>query len=153
ISTGQLPTFSVNSINDINRTNIMVGDFDGQPFIFDLATDTFTTYDAPHGNAATLTSISDNGIAVGYDDTAFQVREAIICHRDLSEQPLFLKDVLSDLGITIDTPDGMMGTAYKISSNGNYVVGWVNGPPPFAEGWIAYLDDMIVLGTQQFLQN
>lgn len=153
IPTGQLPTFSVNSINDINSSNIMVGDFDGQPFIYDPATDTFTTYDAPQGNTATFTSISDTGIAVGYEDTAFQVREAIIFHPDLGEQPLFLKDVLSDLGVTIDTPDGMMGTAYKISSDGNYVVGWVNGPPPFAEGWIVNLDDKIILGTQDIAQN
>jgi hypothetical protein len=153
IPTGQLPTFSVNAINDINSSNIMVGDFDGQPFIYDPATDTFTSYDAPLGNTATFTSISDNGIAIGYEDTAFQVREAIIYHPDLGEQPVFLKDVLSDLGVTIDTLDGMMGTAYKISSNGNYVVGWVNGPPPFAEGWIVNLDDMIILGTQDVSQN
>src|SRR5690606_31872147 len=106
--TGQLPTFSVNAINDIDSSNIMVGDFDGQPFIYDPATDTFTSYDAPLGNTATFTSISDNGIAIGYEDTAFQVREAIIYHPDLGEQPVFLKDVLSDLGVTIDTPDGMM---------------------------------------------
>ena len=46
----------------------------------------------------------------------------------------------------------MLGTAYKISDNGNYVAGWVNGPPVFAEGWMAYLDDSI-LGTQNVLQN
>lgn len=153
IPDGQLPTFGVNAINDINGSNIMVGDFDGQPFIYDLATETFTTYDTPQGNSGTFTSISDNGIAIGYEDTAFQVREAIIYHPDLGEQPVFLKDVLSDLGVTIDTPDGMMGTALKISSNGNYVVGWVNGPPMFAEGWIVYLDDMIILGTQDVSQN
>ena len=153
IPVGQLPSFSTNAVNDINNSNIMVGDFDGQPFIYDPATDTFTTYDAPQGNSATFTSISDNGIAVGYENTAFQVREAIIYHPDLAEQPLFLKEVLSNLGVTISTPDGLMGTAYKISSNGNYIVGWVNGPPPFAEGWIVYLDDMIILGTQDIAEN
>src|SRR5690606_4729678 len=88
------------------------------------------------------------GIAIGYDDVAFQVREAIIYHPNLGNQPVYLKDVLSDLGVTIDTPDGMMGTAIAVSPNGNYVVGWVNGPPMFAEGWIVNLDDMI-LGTAQ----
>ncbi len=153
IPNGQLPTFGVNAVNDINSSNIMVGDFDGQPFIYDLATDTFTTYDAPQGNSATFTSISDNGIAVGYEDTAFQVREAIIYHPSLGSQPVFLKDVLSNLGVTIDTPDGMMGTAIAVSPNGNYVVGWVNGPPPFAEGWIVNLDDMIILGVPSISQN
>lgn len=153
IPSGQLPVFNTNAINDINSANIMVGDFDGHPFIYDLATDTFTTYDAPQGNSATFGSISNNGIAIGYEEVGFQVREAIIYHPDLGEQPVYLKDVLSDLGVTINTPDGMMGTAYKISDNGNYVVGWVNGPPMFAEGWIVNLDDMIVLGTPQVSQS
>ena len=146
IPDGQSPTIQVNAINDINSSNIMVGDFDGKPFIFDLATETFTTFAAPSGNSATFTSISDNGIAVGYDDVDFQVREAIIYHPNLGSQPVYLKDVLSDLGVTIDTPDGKMGTAIAISPNGNYVVGWVNGPPMYAEGWIVNLDDLI-LGT------
>ena len=150
IPEGQLPTVStINAISDININNLMVGDFDGQPFIFDLATETFNTFEAPQGNSATFTSISDNGIAVGYENTDFQVREAIIYHPSLNEQPLFLKDVLADLGVTIDTPDGMMGTAIAVSSNGNYVVGWVNGPPMFAEGWIVNLDDML-LGSHNF---
>ena len=152
IPDGQLPTFQVNAINDINSSNTMVGDFDGQPFIFDLATETFTTFAPPSGNSATFTSISDNGIAVGYDDVDFEVREAIIYHPNLGSQPVYLKDVLTDLGVTIDTPDGMMGTAIAVSPNGNYVVGWVNGPPMFAEGWIVNLDDMI-LGTAAFSQN
>lgn len=152
IPDGQLPQFNTNTIGDINSSNVMVGDFDGQPFIYDMGTETFTLYDAPQGNSATFTSISDNGIVVGYEDVQFQVREAIIYHPDLGEQPLYLKDVLSDLGVTINTADGMLGTAYKISDNGNYVAGWVNGPPVFAEGWMAYLDDSI-LGTQNVLQN
>ena len=152
IPEGQLPVFNTNAISDINGNNIMVGDFDGQPFIYDLATETFTTFTTPQGNSGTFTSISDNGIAIGYEDTQFQEREAIIYHPDLGAQPVYLKDVLSNLGVTIDTPDGMMGTAYKISSDGNYVVGWVNGPPMFAEGWIVNLDNML-LGTQTVSQN
>lgn len=147
------PSSTYGEVADMNDNGVLVGSFDGKPFIYDTVTETFTTFDAPQGNSATFTSISDNGIAIGYEDVDFQVREAIIYHPDLGEQPLFLKDVLSDLGVTIDTPDGKMGTAYKISSNGNYVVGWVNGPPIFAEGWIAYLDDMIVLGTQDVSKN
>lgn len=153
IPDGQLPTIGVNTIADINSSNVMVGDFDGQPFIYDMSTETFTLYDAPQGNSATFTSISDNGIVVGYEDVQFQVREAIIYHPDLGAQPVYLKDVLSNLGVTIDTNDGRLGTAYKISDNGNYVAGWVNGPPIFAQGWMAYLDDMIILGTQEVSQN
>lgn len=152
IPNGQLPTFISNAVSDINSSNEMVGDFDGHPFIYDLTTDTFTTFDAPQGNSATFTSISDNGIAVGYEDVDFQVREAIIYHPDLGTQPLFLKDVLSDLGVTIGTVDGMLGTAYKISDNGNYVAGWVNGSPMFAEGWMVYLDNL-ALGTNNVSQN
>jgi hypothetical protein len=152
IPDGQLPTFTTNTVADINSSNVMVGDFDGQPFIYDANTATFTTFDTPEGNNGTFTSISDNGIVVGYEDVDFQVREAIIYHPDLGTQPLFLKDVLSDLGVTIDTNDGRLGTAYKISDNGNYVAGWVNGPPMFAEGWMVYLDDLI-LGTNNVSQN
>src|SRR5690606_1480124 len=152
IPDGQLPVLNTNAINHINSSNIMAGNFDGQPFIFDPATDTLTTYIAPQRNSATFTSISDNGIAICYEDTQFQVREAINYHPDLGEQPVYLKDVRSDLGVTIDTPDGMMGTAISVSSNGNYVVGWVNGPPMFAEGWIVYLDNLL-LGIQHLSQN
>ena len=40
----------------------------------------------------------------------------------------------------------------QMAPNGNYVVGWVNEPPMFAEGWIVNLDDLI-LGTAAFSQN
>ncbi len=153
VSDGELPELNVNAINAINESNIMVGDFDGKPFFYDLSTETFTTFNSPEGNTATFTSISENGISIGYEDVAFQVREAIIYHPVLGDQPVYLKDVLEDLGVTISTLDGRMGTAYKISPNGNYVVGWVNGPPPFAEGWMVNLDDMILLGNQQFSEN
>lgn len=59
----------------------MVGDFDLQPFIYDLATNTFTRYENPGGtDSAAFTSISENGVAVGFADTDFQVRDAIIYH-------------------------------------------------------------------------
>src|SRR5699024_9077008 len=50
-------------------------------------------------------------------------------------------DVLDDLGVSVDTDDGELGTAIAISSDGKYIAGWVNGPPMFAEGWMLYLDD------------
>lgn len=152
IPTGQAPIIGVNAISDINSSNEMVGDFDGKPFIYDLDTDTFTSFDTPTGNGGAFANISDNGVAVGYEDVDFQVRDAIIYHPSLGDQPLFLKDVLADNGITLDTPDGLLGTAIAVSSNGNYIAGWVNGPPVFAEGWMVYLDDLI-LGTNDISQN
>jgi hypothetical protein len=69
----------------------------------------------------------------------------------LGDQPRFLKDVLADNGITVNTADGLLGTAIAISPNGKYVAGWLNGPP-FAEGWMVYLDDLI-LATNNVSQN
>lgn len=154
IPEGQLPTLSgVNSIGDINNNDVMVGDFDLKPFIYDLASNTFTSYDLPTGaESATFTSISENGVAVGFADVDFQVRDAIIYHPSLGNQPLYLKDVLADNGIVVDTPDGLLGTAISVSPNGKYIAGWLNGPPMFAQGWMVYLDDLL-LGTNNISQN
>lgn len=154
IPEGQLPTLTgVNTIGDINNSDVMVGDFDLQPFIYDLATNTFTRYENPGGaDSATFTSISENGVAVGFADTDFQIRDAIIYHPSLGDQPRFLKDVLADNGISVPTADGLLGTAITVSPNGKYVAGWLNGPPPFAEGWMVHLDDLI-LGTNNVSQN
>lgn len=153
IPEGQLPLYAVNTISDINSSDVMVGDFDLHPFIYDKATNTFTTYDIPAGaDAAAFTSISENGVVVGFADVDWQVRDAIIYHPSLGNQPVFLKDVLADNGITVDTPDGLLGTAISVSPNGKYIAGWLNGPPPFAEGWMVYLDDLI-LGTNNVSQT
>lgn len=149
IPEGQLPTLSGdNTIQDINNNNAMVGIFDLKPFIFDMNTDTFTSYDIPTGaDSAAFASISNNGIAVGFADVGFQVRDAIIYHPSLGDQPLYLKDVLADNGVAVNTDDGLLGTAISISPNGKYIAGWVNGSPMYAEGWMLDLDDLI-LGTQ-----
>lgn len=154
IPEGQLPTETgVNTIGDINNNDVMVGDFDNKPFIYDKNTNTFTSYEVPGGApSGAFASISENGVAVGYADVDFQVRDAIIYHPSLGDQPIFLKDVLIDNGITIDTADGLLGTAISVSPNGKYIVGWVNGAPPFAEGWAVYLDDLF-LGTEKVEQN
>lgn len=153
IPEGQLPVYAVNTIGDINSSNVMVGDFDLHPFIYDLNSNTFTSFDNPGGaEAAAFASISENGVAVGYADVDFQVRDAIIYHPSLGDQPLFLKDVLADNGITVDSQDGLLGTAIAVSPNGKYIAGWLNGPPPFAEGWMVYLDDLI-LGTNNVSEN
>ena len=154
IPEGQLPVLSGdNSIVDINSSNVMVGDFDLQPFMYDMNTNTFTRFENPAGSQySVLTSISENGVAIGFAEVNFQVRDAIIYHPSLGSQPLYLKEVLADNGITVDTSDGYLGTAYAISPNGKYIAGWLNGPPMFTEGWMVYLDDLI-LGTNQVSQN
>ncbi|MAP79647.1 MAG: hypothetical protein CL526_01035 [Aequorivita sp.] len=154
IPEGQLPAVTgINTISDINSQDVMVGDFDLKPFIYDRATNTFTSFDNPGGaDSAAFTSISENGVAVGFADIAFQTRDAIIYHPSLGEQPVFLKDVLIDNGVDVNTADGLLGTAIAVSPNGKYVTGWVNGAPPFAEGWMVYLDDLL-LGTNQVSQT
>lgn len=154
IPEGQLPTLSGdNTIGDINSSNIMVGDFNLQPFIYDMATNTFTSFEIPDGaDTAGFTSVSENGVAVGFAEVGFQIRDAIIYHPSLGDQPLYLKDILADNGVTVNTPDGLLGTAISVSSNGKYIAGWLNGPPPFAEGWMVYLDELI-LGTNTVSQN
>lgn len=146
IPEGQLPTETgVNAITDINNSNVMVGDFNNKPFIYDMTTNTFTGYDLPEGaDYAGFASISENGVAVGYAEVGFQVRDAIIYHPSLGDQPIYIKDLLADNGVNVDTIDGLLGTAISISPNGQYIVGWVNGAPPFAEGWILYVEDLFL---------
>lgn len=154
IPEGQLPTLSgENVIQYVNNDNVMVGIFDLMPFIYDMNTNTFTSYDIPVGaEFAAFGSISDNGVAIGYAEVGFQVRDAIIYHPSLGDQPLFLKDVLADNGVDVPTADGLLGTAISISPNGKYIAGWVNGAPPYAEGWMVFLDDLI-LGTNTVTKN
>lgn len=141
-----LPTYNTNAVSAINGSGIMVGDFNGEPFIFDREADTFTTFDIPVGYLnATFTDISDDGIAVGFaqqfGDFGELMRDALIYHPDLGAQPLFLKDILLANGVDINAPTDRMGTAIAISRNGKYIAGWDDQPPFSANGWITYLDD------------
>ena len=133
-----LPQFN-GELNAISNTNIMVGTRDGKPFIFDQVTNTYTDFPVPSGyETATFTSVSDNGIAVGYCqifDFNGLTREAIIHHPSLGNNLVFIKDLLTDVGITIPTIDGKLGTAIAISPDGNYLCGWENAPFIFATGW------------------
>lgn len=144
----QLPTAIINAVAHINGNGMMVGDFNGQPFIYDSVNDVFTSYATPQGNAGVFTHISDNGVAIGYEEVDLLIREAIIYHPILGDHPLFLKDVLSNFGVAVPTFDGKMGTAISISPNGNYVVGWVNGSTPYADGWIINFDDLLLQDSE-----
>lgn len=144
-----LPTLSSsNQISAINNSNVMVGDRDNVPFIYDLATNTFTTYQVPTGyDLATFTSISDNGVAVGYCQITFPniVRDAIIYHPSLGNEPVLLSAVLAAHGITnIPTTDGLLGTAIAISPDGNFICGWDNQFAMFASGWVVNFSDSLL---------
>lgn len=154
IPEGQLPTETeINTINDINNSDVMVGAFNLNPFIYDKATNTFTQFDNPGGGyEAAFSSISENGVAVGFVEVGYETRDAIIYHPSLGDQPVFIKDLLIDNGISVDTFDGLLGTAISVSPNGKYIAGWVNGMPMSANGWMLYLDDLI-LGTENVVKN
>ena len=143
-----LPEFSTNAVNDINASSIMVGDLDSHPFIYDRTLNTFTTFEIPFGYmSATFTSISNDGIAVGYAQQFGEfgelLREAIVYHPDLDVQPRLLKDILLVNGVDINAPSGRMGTAIAISPNGAYIAGWDDQAPFSANGWIVYLNDLL----------
>lgn len=146
------PQFNVNAVNDINASSMMVGDIDGHPFLFDQPSNTFTSFDIPAGyETATFTSISDDGVAVGYaqmfGDFGSLLREAIIYHPNLGDQPLLLKDILLDNGVDINAPSGRMGTAIAISPDGQYIAGWDDQAPFSANGWVVYLNDLLFTTT------
>lgn len=143
-----LPEVGANAVNAINASSMMVGDFDNQPFVFDLNTNSFTTFDIPFGYiAATFTSVSDNGVAVGYaqkfGEFGTLLRDVIIYHPGLGNQPRFLKDILLINGVDIESPSGRMGTAIAISPNGEYIAGWDDQAPFSANGWVVYLDGLL----------
>ena len=135
-------------VNAINNANVMVGERDNKPFIFDQVTNTYSEFNVPIGyETAAFTSISDNGIAVGYCQIFgfFGLdREAIIYHPSLGSQPVFLKDILIANGITITSVGGKLGTAIAISPDGNYISGWENAQYIFAHGWAVNLKNLLI---------
>jgi len=146
------PLTGVNAVNDINASSQMVGDIDSHPFLYDLTSNTFTTFTIPPTyESATFTSISNTGVAVGYaqkfGDFGDLLRETIIYHPDLGPQPLLLKDILLANGVDINAPSGRMGTAIAISPDGQYIAGWDDQAPFAANGWVVYLDDLLFEGT------
>ncbi len=144
-----LPQFSTNAVNDINASSLMVGDFDNAPFIYDLNTDEFTSFDIPADYlTATFTSVSNTGIAVGYaqkfGDFGSLLRDVLIYHPDLGDEPLFLREVLLENGLDIEAPNDRMGTAIAISPNGEYIAGWDDQAPFAANGWVVFLDELLI---------
>lgn len=132
---------------DINNAGLVVGYKGAKPFIYDITTGVYKSFSPPSGfDRAVFTSVSENGIALGYAGSAGS-REVIIYHPSLGSGPIFLKDVLTRNGVNITTFDTKLGTGMNISPNGNFVCGFDNTIPPFfAGGWIANLNNLL-LGT------
>ncbi|GGG54018.1 GEVED domain-containing protein [Epilithonimonas arachidiradicis] len=130
---------------DINDAGQVVGVKDNKPFIYDINTNVYKEFNIPAGfDTATFTSISENGIAVGYAGYAGS-REVIIYHPSLSSNPVFLKDILTSQNVAVTTFDGKLGTAMGISANGNYIAGFDNSIPPFfAAGWAINLNNLLL---------
>lgn len=132
---------------DINNAGLIVGYKGAKPFIYDITTGIYKSFNPPAGfTRAVFTSVSENGIAVGYAGEAGN-REVIIYHPSLGSGPIFLKDVLARNGVSITTFDAKLGTGMNISPNGNFICGFDNTVPPFfAGGWIVNLNNLL-LGT------
>lgn len=132
---------------DINNAGLIVGYKGAKPFIYDITTGVYKSFSPPSGfTRAVFTSVSENGIALGYAGEAGN-REVIIYHPSLGSGPIFLKDVLVRNGVDITTFDTKLGTGMNISPNGNFVCGFDNTiPPMFAGGWIVNLNNLL-LGT------
>ena len=130
---------------DINDAGQVVGVKDNKPFIYNINTNVYKAFNIPVGyDSATFTSISENGVAVGYAGQAGN-REVIIYHPSLSSNPVFLRDILMSQNVAITTFDGKLGTAMGISANGNFICGFDNSIPPLlAAGWAVNLNNLLL---------
>jgi hypothetical protein len=129
----------------INNNGQVVGIFQGTPFVYDINTDIMESLNIPSDvMSGAFAEISDTGVAVGYFVFPGFSRLPIVYHPDLGDQPLSLIDVLNGFGV--DTSD-LVGTAYRISSDGNYIAGFTDGPAFMAMGWAVYFDNQLIGGS------
>ena len=129
----------------VNNQNLVVGNVEANAFIYNLDTEELSTFTPVSGqDAVTFTDISENGVAVGYGSQMFD-RFPVIYHEILGSNLQLLSTVLAQFGI--DATD-LVGTAYRISSDGNYIAGWGNGPAFMAPGWAIYFDDMLLIQSE-----
>ncbi len=140
--------------NAINENNVVVGNFGGEPFIYNIDEEEFTVFSTPEGYlTSAFSDISENGIVVGYAETYVEgegfSRDPILYHTDLGAQPLMLADILAEHDIDTSTLDGQ---GYRISPDGNYVAGWTSGPAFFALGWAVYFDDLLLTEPQDYCE-
>jgi len=123
----------------INNEGKIVGSADGEAFIYDMSTQTLETFDAPQGAVEfAFSCISDNGIVVGFATYGMFTRLPFIYNPETDTAPVLLSDFLEDNEIDAT---GLDGAAYKISSDGNYIGGFSNGPASGANGWAVKLGE------------
>ena len=140
----------LNGANSINTNNVIVGDNNGQPFIYKKDTNEFRILEKPAGAiTASFIAISDTNIMVGFANMGGNTRKAIIYHESMGDTPVYLSDWMAEKGIENTSTDQTLGTAATISPNGKYIGGFNNATmAAFAQGWVLYLDDQI-LNTSQ----
>lgn len=144
-----LPKSAVSDIMKINVNGLMAGEWEGLPMVYNHKTGerkSIKIYDGFYAGA--FEDISDNGIAVGYMTTMNSanqlVREAVIWHESFGDQVQLLSDYVKKAGFSIDTYDGMMGTALTISNNGKYIGGYDNSAFNFGRGWVVKLSEKLL---------
>ena len=144
-----LPKSAVSDIMKINVNGLMAGEWEGLPMVYNHKTGerkSIKIYDGFYAGA--FEDISDNGIAVGYMTTMNSanqlVREAVIWHESFGDQVQLLSDYVKKAGFSIDTYDGMMGTALTISNNGKYIGGYDNSAFNFGRGWVVKLNEKLL---------
>jgi len=131
----------VGAMSGINNMGIAVGDFLGQAIVYDVVNDSYESFAAPGGAFfATFTDISENGVVIGYAEYPGFIRKPIVYHPDLGAEPMLLEDLLANFGVDAST---LNGTAYSISTDGNYISGFSDGPAFLAMGWAVYFDDKL----------
>lgn len=152
-----LPKSAVSDIMKINVNGLMAGEWEGLPMVYNHKTGerkSIKIYDGFYAGA--FEDISDNGIAVGYMTTINSanqlVREAVIWHESFGDQVQLLSDYVKKAGFSIDTYDGMMGTALTISNNGKYIGGYDNSAFNFGRGWVVKLDEKL-LNTDENIKS
>lgn len=141
--------------NGINDQQQIVGTIGSNAFIYNLASNEFQTLTPPPGfDQISFSDISDNNVSIGFAQTYIVgqgfSRSPIIYHHQLSPEVILLTDKLSEYDIDITSLDG---TAYKISSDGNYIGGWGNGPGIFAIGWAINFDNQLLNITDLTVQD
>lgn len=140
----------------INNNNVIVGQYSGKAFIYNIDSEELMSFDAPVGfESIFFSDISDNNVVVGFaeyfDPLDGFVRNPYIYHTDLDAQPVAISALLNDL--EVDYEETIFdGQAYKISTDGKYIAGWTNGPAFFASGWAIYLDDLFEDDTIEYCE-
>lgn len=125
--------------SQINNKGMVAGGTDDFPFIYDINTGELTTFTCPDDCLRQVfTGISEDGVAVGFNEDFFWSRIPIIYIPETRSAPITLSDYLA--GFEIDA-SFLSGTAYRISNQGNYLGGFTDGPAMSAMGWAVRLGD------------